>query len=772
MNRFRTYGSRITDHVATMDFERFLSSLTKADDYRGQLAYKARIPAREAHYGDLAQPLHPSLDEYLKSSGIERLYSHQAAAVNLALEGSHVIVVTSTASGKTLCYNLPVLHTQLTTPHKNALYLFPTKALAQDQLRKLNEFKLADGPRFGIYDGDTPTSERAKIRRNCHTILTNPDMLHVGILPNHTSWAEFFHNLAFVVIDEMHVYRGVFGAHVGNVMRRLRRICRHYGSVPQFIACSATIGNPAELMAKLTGVKAETVDDDGSPSGEKWFAFWNPPYIGQGERKSANSEAAALFLKLVSTGIRNITFTKARVVAELIYRYALAAIEDPRLAERIMCYRGGYTPEQRRKIERGLFNGELIGVTATNALELGVDIGDLEACVLTGYPGTIASTWQQAGRAGRGQRSSLAILVALDNPLDQYLMRNPSYLLDAKNERAILDPYNAYILAEHILCAAYETPITELDLPLFGPDAERILAAIEESKQLTRGDTRWYWSGSGRPASNVNIRSTGANAFVIRDLARPDSTLGTADEAAAFHVLHEGAVYLHQGESYVVQKLDVAEKAAYVAAQEVDYYTVPRSLTDVRIEHELAGHPQGLGTLHFGEIAVTTQVTGYWKRQLMTDVTLESFDLDLPPRSFGTMALWLTLDNPIPAEVLDRNLGLDGGIHGLEHSLIGMMPLYAMCDRLDIGGASHSRHPQTALPTIFIYDAHPGGVGISEAAYSKADELLAATLEAVGQCPCPEGCPSCVQSPKCGNNNFPLDKQAAISLFKYLIPTQ
>ena len=754
-----------------MDFETFLSGLKRAGDYRKQLVHTERIPAREANYGELAQPLHPALDEHLRSAGIERLYSHQAAAVNLALEGSHVVVVTSTASGKTLCYNLPVLQAQLESPGKNALYLFPTKALAQDQLRKLKEFNLT-GPRFGIYDGDTPTSDRAKIRRNCHTILTNPDMLHVGILPNHTHWADFFHNLAFVVIDEMHVYRGVFGAHVGNVMRRLRRICRHYGSVPQFIACSATIGNPAELMNKLTGVKAEIVDDDGSPSGKKLFAFWNPPYIGEGERKSANSEAAALFVKLVSSGIRNITFTKARVVAELIYRYALNAIEDTALAERIMSYRGGYTPEQRREIERGLFDGRLLGVTATNALELGIDIGDLEACVLTGYPGTIASTWQQAGRAGRGRGSSLAILVALDNPLDQYLMRNPQYLLNARNERAILDPHNPYILAEHLLCAAFETPITELDLPLFGPHAERILAVIEESGQMTRGDRRWYWVGSGRPASNVNIRSTGANAFVIRDLAHPEAILGTADEAGAFHVLYEGAVYLHQGESYVVQKLDIHEKTACVAAREVDYYTVPRSLTDVKIEAELSSRRQGMGMLHFGEISVTTQVTGYWKRQLMTDINLESTDLDLPARSFSTMALWLTLDGPIPAEVVARPLGLAGGIHGLEHSLIGMMPLYAMCDRLDIGGASHASHPQTALPTIFVYDAHPGGVGITESAYSKADELLAATLEAVAQCPCPEGCPSCVQSPKCGNNNFPLDKQAAESIFRYLMPPQ
>ena len=754
----------------SVDLEGFLTSLRNAGDYRGQLVHVARIPARDAVYGDLSAPVHPRLREHLQGAGIKRLYSHQASAINKVFEGAHVVVVTSTASGKTLCYNLPVLHTQLTSPGKNALYLFPTKALAQDQLRKLQEFSLQDGPRFGIYDGDTPAAERRKIRRNCHTILTNPDMLHLGILPNHANWAEFFQRLAFVVIDEMHVYRGVFGAHVANVIRRLRRICRHYGSVPQFIACSATIGNPGELMHKLTGVKAEAVDDDGSPSGEKWFAFWNPPYLGRDERKSANSEAAALFVKLVGSEVRNITFTKARVVAELIYRYARAALkEQPDTASRIMSYRGGYTPEQRREIERGLFDGTLLGVTATNALELGVDIGDLEACILTGYPGTIASTWQQAGRAGRGRGSSLALLVALDNPLDQFLMRNPRYLLDATNERAILDPYNPYVLAEHLLCAAHEIPISELDFPLFGGDADRILRVIQESGQIVAGERRWYWAGSGHPAADVNIRSTGGESFVVYDSTRADELLGTVEQASAFQMLHEGAVYLHQGESYVVERLDIPERQAYVSRRDVEYYTAPRTLTQTQVKSEINSRPQGSGILHFGEAVVTSQVTGYWKRQLLTDVTLDTIDLDLPAQSFDTTAIWFTLDNPVPSDVRDRRLGLEGGIHGLEHGLIGMMPLYAMCDRLDIGGACHPVHPNTGLPTILIYDAHPGGVGISEAAYAQTNELLEATLQAVAECPCLEGCPSCIQSPKCGDNNFPLDKQAAVSLLKYLM---
>lgn len=753
-----------------MDTEAFLANLRHADDYRGQLAAVRRVPACEPKYEDLTTPLHPRLRAFLASAGIDGLYSHQAAAINEVLEGGHVAVVTSTASGKTLCYNLPVLHTQLASPGRNALYLFPTKALAQDQVRKLRDFDLRDGPRFGIYDGDTPTAERRRIRRDCHTILTNPDMLHLGILPNHVHWAEFFRCLSFVVIDEMHTYRGVFGAHVANVMRRLRRICRHYGSVPQFIACSATIGNPDELMNKLTGVRPKVIDQDGSPSGEKWFAFWNPPYIGEGERKSANSEAAALFVKLVRAGVRNITFTKARVVAELICRYAEQSLKDrPDLASRIMSYRGGYTPEQRREIERGMFEGTLMGVTATNALELGVDIGDLDACILTGYPGTIASTWQQAGRAGRGRESSLAILIALDNPLDQYLVRNPQYVLDGKNEQAILDPHNPYVLAEHLMCAAYEIPISELDLPLFGAAADEVLGALQEAGQIQQSGNRWHWRGSGHPAAQVNIRSSGGESFLVYDVAHPETPLGSIEEASAYYFLYEGAVYLHLADSYVVERLDIPERRAYVSRRDVEYYTVPRSRTQVGIESESSSHPQGSGTLHFGEVVVTSHVTGYWKRQLVTDITLDTIDLNLPEQSFLTTALWFTLEGAVPAEVETRPLGLEGGIHGLEHGLIGMMPLYAMCDRNDIGGASHPIHPQTALPTIFIYDAHPGGVGISDAAYARADELLQATQRAISECRCSDGCPSCIQSPKCGDNNTPLDKQSAISLLAYLM---
>ncbi|MCL6519967.1 MAG: DEAD/DEAH box helicase [Armatimonadetes bacterium] len=752
-----------------MSLRKFLAELQNSPEYKGQLVHLAVIPAKLARYGEVRYKLNPRLCERLKAIGIDKLYSHQAAAINAVLGGRHVVVVTSTASGKTLCYNIPILNIQLSEPTKRAIYLFPTKALAQDQLRKLNELNHQFELRFGIYDGDTPQTERRAIRKNCHTVLTNPDMLHLAILPYHTQWADFFRNLAFVVIDEMHVYRGVFGAHVANIIRRLRRICRHYGSVPQFIACSATIGNPEELMRKLTGVRTEVIDDDGSPSGEKLFAFWNPPYIGVGERRSANWEAAYLLSKLACRRIRSITFAKARVVAELIYRYARANLEahDPETAGRIMPYRGGYTPEQRRQIEKGLFEGELLGVTATNALELGVDVGDLEACILTGYPGTIASTWQQIGRAGRGQNTSLAILIALNNPLDQFIVQNRAYLLDRTNEKAILDPQNPYILAEHLSCAAYETPISELDYDLFGANSEPLLNLLAESGQIVR-QGKWFWNGEGYPAASVNIRSTGGNSYLIYDVAKPGEPLGSVEEATAFQMIHEGAVYLHQGESYVVERLDQVGCCAYASRRDVDYYTSATTVTETLIKRTLKSQTLAGSQVYFGEVIVTEQVIGYKKKRLLTDETLENVDLNLPPQSFDTQAIWLVIDSSIARIVRSQGYDLEGGIHGLEHALIGMMPLYAMCDRQDVGGASHPSHFHTGLPTIFIYDAHPGGVGIAEDAYTKIKELINSTLKAISECPCFDGCPSCIHSPKCGNNNSPLDKQASLLILNAL----
>jgi DEAD/DEAH box helicase domain-containing protein len=685
------------------------------------------------------------------------------------MDGKHVTVVTSTASGKSLCYNAPVLHTLLSNPRKKALYLFPTKALAQDQFRKLRALDL-QRPRIGIYDGDTLQAERRRVRRNCDVVISNPDMLHVGMLPCHTNWAEFFSNLAFVVVDEMHAYRGVFGAHVANIMRRLRRICRHYGCAPQFISASATIANPAELMRRLTGVQADLIDSDGSPSGEKWIVFWNPPYVGGGQRKSANSEAALLLVELVRHGIRSVTFAKARVVAELIYRYAVEALADaPELSKKIMSYRGGYSPQQRRDIERGMFSGALMGVTATSALELGIDIGGLDACVMAGYPGSIASTWQRAGRAGRGLDSSLAVLVAAGNPLDQFLMRNPEYLLDATHERVIVDPDNPYVVAEHLMCAAYELPLTELDYPLFGPDSRSVLDAVISSGNVVEKAGKCFWSAAGYPAASTSIRSAGGDSFDICDSASADSVMGTVEEARVLHVLHEGAVYLHQGDSYIVDRLDMNLRRAYVSRRDVDYYTVPRTLSDIRIESCHESRPFHSGAAHVGDVVVTSQVIGYWRRALLSDANLETVELQLPSRSYETTAVWLTFSTEMPESVLLRNQGLEGGLHAIEHALIGMMPLYVMCDPSDVGGASHPVQPGLGVPTIFVYDGYPGGVGIAKSLYDELERALAITLEGIESCECSNGCPSCIQSPKCGNNNTPLDKKSAVAILKQIL---
>jgi len=752
-----------------MDLHKFLADLESAHEYRKQLAHVRAIPPRTARFGELRHEIHPLLENRLKTLGVDKLYSHQAEAINAVMDGNHVIVVTPTASGKTISYNLPVLNTLLSNPNARALYIFPTKALAQDQLRKLQDFDLPKSVKFGIYDGDTPQNERRIIRRSCNIVLTNPDMLHVGILPYHAYWTDFFANLAFVVIDEMHIYRGVFGSHIGNVMRRLRRVCRHHGSVPQFIGCSATISNPQELMIQLTGTEAHVVEQDGSPAGEKIFAFWNPPVIAEGERRSANLEAAYLFAELVKRGIRNITFARARVVAELIYKYAreyLSKTHDE-LVSRIMSYRGGYTPEQRREIEKGLFTGELIGVTATNALELGIDVGHLDACILTGYPGTVASTLQQAGRAGRGQRSSLAILVALDNPLDQFIIKNPDYLIGKTVEKSVVDPQNPYILAEHLLCACFEIPISELDYELFGEKTEPILNALLETGEVTN-QGRWYWTGSRYPAGDVNIRSTGGPGFLIYENSDPSAVIGSVDEASAYQTIHQGAVYLHQGETYVVERLDLIARCAYVSRRDVDYYTTPSTITETKIKTKRESRLLHQSEVSFGEVDVTEQVIGYRRKQLLTDVVLDVHDLDMPPKSFDTQAVWLVLCPSLLDALRAQGKDLEGGIHAVEHALIAMLPLYAMCDRNDVGGTSHPLHPSTGLPTVFIYDGHPGGVGIAETAYYFIEDLVNCTLKTVRECPCNQGCPSCIQSPKCGNYNFPLDKEAAVAILESL----
>lgn len=753
--------------------EQLLSRFRRHPDYKDQIVHVEEIPARAAQYAELDAPLPRRLTDALASQGVSQLYRHQAEAIDLVRCGLNVIVTTPTASGKSLCYNAPVLETLLTDPAARALYLFPTKALAQDQRGKLEALKFHPDVTTATYDGDTPKEERSWVKRYGRLVITNPDMLHVGILPYHASWMTLLRNLRYVVIDEAHVYRGVFGAHVANILKRLRRAAARYGARPQFLACSATIANPGELFTQLTGLEAEPVSGDGAPTGRKHFVFWNPPVFdpASGARRSSNAEATTLFTTLVGEGVRTIAFTRARKTAELLLTYSRRAFEGttrPQLAQKIISYRAGYTPEQRREIERRLFNGDLTGVTATNALELGVDIGGVDACVMTGYPGTVASTWQQAGRAGRRQGDALAVLIAADNPLDQFLMRRPDYFFGRPHEHATLDPRNKHILGGHLLCAAYESPLTDDDLELFGgPDPSGVERArwvahrlVEEAALAVRGG-RLAYVGSEYPAGLINIRSASANQYVIVDDSRGGAVLGTVEESRAYETLHPGAVYLHLGESYVVEELDTLNFRAHVRPAAANYFTEPRTDTHIQILETYASKEFGDTVAYFGSVVVTAQVVGFRQKQLFSDEVLGVFDLDLPEQRFETEAVWYPVPSPLVGRLERQELDLAGGVHAAEHASISLLPLFALCDRNDIGGVSTPYHPQVGAPAVFVHDAHPGGVGIAETGYRLIGEWLGATRTLLAECPCETGCPSCIQSPKCGNNNEPLDKAAA-----------
>ncbi len=703
--------------------------------------------------------------------GITRLYTHQVAAIEATRRGEHIAVVTPAASGKTLCYNLPVLDALLADLDGRALYLFPTKALAQDQLDALAAFDLPEIP-VATYDGDTPQRERRAAREQARILLSNPDMLHLGVLPQHFRWKPFLQRLRFVVIDEMHVYRGVFGSNVANVLRRLRRLCRLHGSDPRFICTSATIANAEECAARLLGLPVTVINDDGAPAGPRWFALWNPPLIdgAKSARRSAITEATGLFTNLVHRGVRTIAFTKARKVTELVSRYAARRLAEsaPDLAARISPYRAGYLPEDRRRIERRLFDGDLLGVVSTSALELGIDIGGLDAALLVGFPGTIASMWQRAGRAGRGTAPALAVLIAQDDALDQYLMRHPDYLFERPCEHAVIDPENPHILARHLRCAAAEIALIEADVALFGSRARDLVDLMVAAGDLVPRRSRWHWTGGHRyPAQEVDIRSAGGGVFRIVGANR--RTIGTVEAARAFEQVHPGAIYLHQGDTYLVRDLDVESRIAHVTPTAGEYYTQARSTIDLTIGAARAAKPWGPTEMRFGVVEVSTQVIGFARKKLFTDTVLGVEPLDLPPQRLQTTALWFSIPDALEQRV--RAVGLDfaGGIHAVEHAAIGVLPLFAMCDRWDIGGVSYPLHPQTQTPAIFIYDGYPGGVGITEKGFALIDALMAATREVIEACPCEAGCPSCVQSPKCGNLNEPLDKRAALMLLEGLL---
>jgi len=752
----------------------FLSHLRKLPAYRDQIVHVEHIPATEATHADLSQPLHPQLQSALESRGLFPLYSHQASAIDMAREGKNVVVVTPTASGKTLCYNVPVLDAILSSRGSRALYLFPTKALAQDQLRGLRELS---GPgRISLdcaaFDGDTPQWERGGIKRSAQIVLSNPDMLHLGILPNHGSWRGLLSRLSYVVIDEAHVYRGIFGSHVANVVRRLRRLCAHYGSSPTFICCSATVANAGEHVERLTGAKFEVVAEDGSPHGGKEFVFWNPPLIDEARsaRRSANSEATLILTELVARHIRSLAFTRSRRLTELVYMYVRDQLEgrEPGLGEMVKPYRAGYLAADRREIERALFDGDLLAAVATTALELGVDIGDLDATVLTGYPGSIASTWQQAGRSGRSTERSLSFLIGLDNPLDQYLMRHPDFFFDRSHENALTDPDNPYILRPHLLCAAWELPLVESELAQFGDDAGEMVSRLEDDRLLRRHRMRWHPSPAVEyPAQDINIRAASSHNYDLVDTTS-GRVLETIEELNAFFQAHPGAVYLHQGDSYLVTELDLIARTAYAVPSDAQYYTQTKDITETSILRELRSRPAGGTRVHLGQVEVTTTILGFKKKRVFTDEVVGEEPLDLPPHTFRTVAMWFDIPDGVEARLAELGLDFAGGLHAAEHASIALLPLFALCDRNDIGGVSTPLHPDTDRAQIFIYDGYPGGIGIAEKGYNLASELWEATLAAISECPCQDGCPGCIHSPKCGNNNEPLDKKAAILILQAL----
>jgi DEAD/DEAH box helicase domain-containing protein len=730
-----------------------------------ELAYLTEIPGGEARSVPLPD-LHPKLEAALRARGVDRLFIHQAESLAAARRGEHVVVATGTASGKTLAFNLPVLDALAAEPKLRALYLYPTKALAQDQARSLAELAVSR-VKPAIYDGDTEHERRWQIRKWANVILTNPDMLHVGVLPHHDRWADVLSNLRYVVVDEAHVYRGVFGSHVGNVLRRLRRAARIYGADPQFLLASATIANPGELARSLLGLSATVIEEDGAPRAARTVAFWNPPVVDEPLqlRASALGEGARLLAELVSRGLRTICFAKSRKATELIHRFASERL-DSETAARLSPYRAGYTPAQRREIERRLVEGELLGVTATDALELGIDIGLLDCAISVGFPGTVASLRQQWGRAGR-RSQGLAVLVASEDALDQFFMREPEALLGRRVEAAILDHGNPRILDGHVLSAAFEAPLDDRDRETLGD------AALERAEALVEtGELRWtragiVWAGRDYPAGRVALRSASPEAIAIVDVAT-GSVLGLVERERAFSTVHEGAVYLHLGESYRVLELDLTARAALVEAFTADYYTQPKKETTTAIEEAEASAWRLGMEVSFGRVSVTEQVIAYQRKSIRDQATLELVTLDLPATTFETEAIWyVPSENQLDGlEPLPKLLG---SLHAAEHAMIAVLPLWAMCDRWDIGGLSTNLHFQTGRPTVFVYDGHPGGVGIARRGYDELQGWVGDTEHLLAGCPCADGCPSCVQSPKCGNLNEFLDKAGALTLLRRML---
>lgn len=731
----------------------WLASLADEPHFRGALSHWERIPARPARYAELGQPLHHSVGEALSHRGIEQLYTHQVRAIESLRARRDTVVVTGTASGKSLCYQLPVFESLL-EGESTALFLYPTKALAQDQLKGLS--RLATGHpdllkvlNAGVYDGDTQPATRRKIRDASNVMLSNPDMLHQGILPSHARWGRFLRNLRYVVIDEMHTYRGIFGSHVANVLRRLERVVANVGGEFSYVLCSATIRNPGQLAHALTGRSVEVVDEDGAPRGEKHFIFWNPPYIDESrvERRSSNVEGCELFTRLIDHGAQALAFTKSRVAAELVYRYAHDRLEqsEPGMEKRIRPYRGGYLPEERRAIEKALFSGELRGVVSTNALELGVDIGGLDAVVMIGAPPTRASAWQQAGRAGRQGEPAVAILVAYNETVDQYLMRHPQWFFGNSPEAAVVDPQNPYILAQQLACAAYEIPLGPRDLDTFGPQTPDILAALEAEGETKTIDDRSYWAKTEFPAARVNLRTISDNTYTIMDVGRENAVMGTVDAISALELVYPEAIYLHDGDTYFVRELDLEQKQAYVERREVDYYTSPVLDTQIRVQGEIDARGWRGENVRLGEVTYTWQTIAMKKVKFKTLDSIGYHPLELPRLTLDTTGFWICPDPDTWKAVARQGLNPVEGLSGVRNLFLTLLSMISMCDPSDLGGMIDSSN--LGRPTLFIFDRYPGGLGFAEQGWARLDELAQGAREHLEACPCSDGCPSCVGMP-------------------------
>lgn len=757
--------------------------LRGADDPR--LTHLRTLPPRAARHAPWPTWVPEEIRAAYAARGVERPWAHQVAAMDEAYARRHVVVSTGTASGKSLAYQVPALTAVLAGRRDRGrrgagvLYIAPTKALAQDQLAGVRGLGLT-GLAATTYDGDTPAEERSWARDYGEYLLTNPDMLHRSLLPGHERWSRFLGMLRYVVVDECHHYRGVFGAHVAHVLRRLRRVCALYGADPTFVLASATVADPGGSATRLVGAPVHAVDDDASPRGTLTVAMWEPPLTGRlGEnaapvRRPAPAETADLLTDLVVGGVRTLAFVRSRRGVETVAmgaRRALAEV-DPDLPGRVAAYRGGYLPEERRALERRLRSGDLLGLAATNALELGIDIDGLDAVLVTGYPGTRAAFWQQIGRAGRGGGDALGVFVARDDPLDTYLVGDPDALLGTPVEATVFDVDNPYVLGPHLCAAAQESPLTEADLVAYGPTAPAAVEALTDAGLLRRRELArrpgWYWTDRGRAADLADIRSSAGGDVRLLE-ADTGRVVGTVGGAQAHGQAHPGAVYVHAGETWVVEELDLDDHVALMRREDPPHTTSAREVTDIAILSTRERTAWGSARLATGQVRVTSQVVSYLVKDLASGEVLAEHPLDLPPRTLETTAVWWTL----PADAIEEAgidpVDLPGAAHAAEHASIGLLPLFATCDRWDIGGVSTALHPDTGLPTVFVHDGHPGGAGFAARGYDVAAAWLRATREAIGTCACVEGCPSCVQSPKCGNGNHPLDKAGAVRLLTLLL---